>query len=94
MDRQEIPKGGGGKIKRNELAAAFAKLQPRARAERSDHMAAPRSELERQLASIWADLLGVDQIGVDEDVFTLDVDSITMTKMISRLHSLLVSLYR
>jgi acyl-CoA synthetase (AMP-forming)/AMP-acid ligase II/acyl carrier protein len=83
---QEIPKGGGGKIKRRELAAAFAKTLPRARTERGDHMAAPRSELERQLASIWADLLGVDQIGVDEDVFALDVDSITMTKMISRLH--------
>jgi acyl-CoA synthetase (AMP-forming)/AMP-acid ligase II/acyl carrier protein len=83
---QEIPKGGGGKIKRRELAAAFAKIQPRARAERSNHMAAPRSELERQLASIWADLLGVDQIDVDDDVFALDVDSITMTKMISRLH--------
>src|SRR4029079_18549627 len=46
----------------------------------------PRSEWERQLASIWADLLGVNQIGVDEDVFALDVDSIMMTKMISRLH--------
>jgi len=83
---QEIPKGGGGKIKRRELAAAFAKIAPRSRAERSDHMAAPRSEWERQLASIWADLLGVNQIGVDEDVFALDVDSITMTRMISRLH--------
>jgi hypothetical protein len=74
---QEIPKGGGGKIKRSELSAAFSKTLPRARAERGDQMAAPRSELERQLASIWADLLGVDQIGVDEDVFALDVDSIT-----------------
>jgi acyl-CoA synthetase (AMP-forming)/AMP-acid ligase II/acyl carrier protein len=83
---QEIPKGGGGKIKRRELAAAFAKTQPGTRAKRSDHMAAPRSEWERQLAGIWADLLGVDQIGVNEDVFALDVDSITMTKMISRLH--------
>ncbi len=82
---REIPKGGGGKIKRSELAAAFSKTRLRARVEAGDKTVAPRSELERQLAKMWADLLGVDQIGIDEDVFALDVDSITMTMMISRL---------
>ena len=80
---QEIPKGVGGKIKRNELAATFSKAQPPV--ERGGNIAAPRSELERQVANIWADLLDVDQIGIDDDIFALDVDSITMTKMISRL---------
>ena len=80
---QEIPKGVSGKIKRSELAAAFLKAQPPA--ERGGEVAAPRSELERQLARLWAELLDVDHIGIDDDIFALDVDSITMTKMISRL---------
>src|SRR4029077_5615556 len=55
----EIPKGGGGKIKRGELAAAFSKAPP-ATDKRDDEMVSPRSELQRQLAEIWADLLDVD----------------------------------
>ena len=52
---------------------------------RGGKLAAPRSELERQLAEIWAELLDIDQIGIDEDVFALGADSITMTQMILRL---------
>jgi acyl-CoA synthetase (AMP-forming)/AMP-acid ligase II/acyl carrier protein len=81
----DIPKGGGGKIKRAELAAALSLAEPAARARRGHKMAAPRSELEWQVAKIWADLLDVDQIGIDQDVFALGVDSITVTQMISRL---------
>ena len=79
----EIPKGAGGKIKRGELAAAFSKTQPTAE-QRGGKMVSPRSELERQLAGIWADLLDIDQIGVDQDVFALGVDSLAMTQMILR----------
>ena len=78
-----IPKGGGGKIKRGELAAAFSKTQA---ADKLDgEMVSPRLELECQLAGIWADLLDVDQVGVDQDVFALGVDSLAMTQMILRL---------
>ncbi|NOJ48763.1 AMP-binding protein [Bradyrhizobium archetypum] len=80
----EIPKGGGGKVKRDELAAAFSKAPP-ATDKRGDKMVSPRSELQRQLAGIWADLLDIDQVGVDEDVFALGVDSLAMTQMILRL---------
>jgi acyl-CoA synthetase (AMP-forming)/AMP-acid ligase II/acyl carrier protein len=80
----EIPKGGGGKIKRGELAAAFAKAPP-ATDKRGDEMVSSRSELQRQLAGIWADLLDVGQVGVDQDVFALGVDSLAMTQMILRL---------
>ena len=50
-------------------------------------MVAPRSELEWQLAKIWAELLEVDQIGVDQDVFALGADSLTVTQMLSRLRA-------
>jgi acyl-CoA synthetase (AMP-forming)/AMP-acid ligase II/acyl carrier protein len=80
-----IPKGAGGKIRRAELAAALALTPPGARVRRSRKMAAPRFELERQIAKIWADLLDVDRISIDQDVFALGVDSIAVTQMISRL---------
>ena len=80
----EIPKGGGGKIKRGELAAAFSKAPPTTD-KRDDEMVSPRSGLQRQLAGIWAELLDIDQVGVDQDVFALGVDSLAMTQMILRL---------
>jgi acyl-CoA synthetase (AMP-forming)/AMP-acid ligase II/acyl carrier protein/NRPS condensation-like uncharacterized protein len=78
----EIPKGAGGKIKRAELAAALAVSEP---AGRRREKAAPCSQLEREIAKIWSDLLELEQIGNDQDVFALGVDSITVTQMISRL---------
>jgi acyl carrier protein len=79
-----IPKGGGGKIKRGELAAAFSKTQAAAD-KRGGEMVSPRSELECQLAGIWANLLDIEQVGVDQDLFAFGVDSLAMTQMILRL---------
>jgi acyl-CoA synthetase (AMP-forming)/AMP-acid ligase II/acyl carrier protein len=79
----EIPKGAGGKLKRGELAVVFSKTQ--STADKHDgKMIPPPSELERELAGIWADLLDIDQIGMDQDVFALGVDSLAMTQMILR----------
>jgi acyl-CoA synthetase (AMP-forming)/AMP-acid ligase II/acyl carrier protein len=80
----DIPKGGGGKIKRSELATAFSRVPPIAEGLGGEKNS-PRSKLESQLAEIWADILCVDQIGVDQDVFALGVDSLTMMQMILRL---------
>jgi acyl-CoA synthetase (AMP-forming)/AMP-acid ligase II/acyl carrier protein/NRPS condensation-like uncharacterized protein len=81
----EIPKGPAGKIKRAELVAALSTGLPSARVERGGKLVAPRSELEWQLANTWTELLELNQIGIDEDVFALGADSITVTQMLSRL---------
>ena len=57
----EIPKGPAGKIKRAELVAALSITLPTARVERGGKLAAPRSELEWQLADIWAELLELNR---------------------------------
>jgi acyl-CoA synthetase (AMP-forming)/AMP-acid ligase II/acyl carrier protein/NRPS condensation-like uncharacterized protein len=80
----EIPKGAGGKIKRGELAAAFSKPQPWAEEPRGK-IVSPRSDLERQVAGIWAELLDIKEVGIHQDVFALGVDSLAMMQMISRL---------
>jgi acyl carrier protein len=83
----EIPKSPGGKIKRGELAAALGMTARRSVLEHSGTIDARRSELESQLAKIWADLLELDHIGVGQDVFALGADSLTVTQMTSRLRA-------
>jgi acyl-CoA synthetase (AMP-forming)/AMP-acid ligase II/acyl carrier protein len=83
----EIAKGPAGKIKRDELVAALSVTLPRARVERSGKLVAPRSDLEWRLADTWTEVLELNQIGIDEDVFALGADSITVTQMRSRLRA-------
>ncbi|HET7884979.1 MAG TPA: AMP-binding protein [Bradyrhizobium sp.] len=77
-----IPKGAGGKIKRAELQAAFSHPE----AHQIGAGAAPhRSTLAHRLAGAWAEILGSDHVGLEEDVLALGVDSLDMTQMILRI---------
>ncbi|MEU9985116.1 amino acid adenylation domain-containing protein [Streptomyces sp. NPDC050856] len=44
----------------------------------------PRTETERLLAGIWAELLGVDRVGVEDNFFELGGDSILSIQVVSR----------
>jgi acyl carrier protein len=46
---------------------------------------APRSEAERVLAGIWADVLGVDRVGVEDNFFELGGDSLRSMQLTSRM---------
>jgi amino acid adenylation domain-containing protein len=78
----EIPKGASGKIKRGELAALIA-----GESGEEAPIRLPRSELETLLAGLWASLLELPQIGVDQDVLALGADSLVVTQMLSRLRA-------
>jgi amino acid adenylation domain-containing protein/non-ribosomal peptide synthase protein (TIGR01720 family) len=45
---------------------------------------APRTETEQALAAIWAQVLGVDQVGVHDNFFELGGDSILSIQVVSR----------
>ena len=47
---------------------------------------APRNDLERALADIWGDVLGLQDIGVDDGLFELGGDSLLATRIFSRLN--------
>ncbi|WP_027579814.1 non-ribosomal peptide synthetase [Bradyrhizobium sp. Ai1a-2] len=79
---QALPKGASGKLQRSALVELVSAGPA---SEDSEHKRLPRSELERQLAEIWARLLEVEQVGVDQDVFALGADSLAVTQMLSRL---------
>lgn len=46
---------------------------------------APRTPLEQEIAAVWAELLGKDNIGVLDNLFELGGNSITATRIASRL---------
>jgi amino acid adenylation domain-containing protein len=83
----EIPKGPSGKIQRGGLAAGLSTTLPSAGVKDGGKLVPPRSELERQLANTWTELLDLNRIGIDQDVFALGADSITVTQMLSRLRA-------
>ncbi|WP_188306019.1 non-ribosomal peptide synthetase, partial [Streptomyces sp. CBMA123] len=45
----------------------------------------PRNDTERRIARIWADVLGVERVGADDNFFLLGGDSILSMQVVSRL---------
>lgn len=45
----------------------------------------PRTDLERDLAALWRELLSVDRVGVRDDFFRLGGNSLSATRLIARL---------
>ena len=82
----EIPKGPTGKQQRIGLVD---KLGIRARSEAQSTEArlyeAPRSDVERLLAGIWAEVLRIEKIGAGDDFLALGGDSVLAAQVVSRI---------
>lgn len=76
-----LPLTPNGKLDRAALPA------PQRSSERNYR--APRDEREKLLAELWAEVLGVERIGLDDHFFELGGHSLTATRLISRLRSTL-----
>ena len=75
-----LPLTPNGKVDRRALSAA-APARPPA----DDNFVAPRTELEEELAEIWADVLHVERIGVEDNFFDLGGHSLLATRLASRI---------
>jgi non-ribosomal peptide synthase protein (TIGR01720 family) len=71
-----LPLNENGKLDRAALPAPAATTVLRA----SAHVA-PRTPIEQALAEVWAAVLGVETVGVDDDYFALGGDSITAIRI-------------
>jgi amino acid adenylation domain-containing protein len=79
MALKQLPLTPNGKLDRGALPA------PQSRPEEMGEYIAPRTELERTLASIWAQVLRVDQVGVQDNFFELGGHSLLIVQMMERL---------
>ncbi|MGH6875211.1 MAG: non-ribosomal peptide synthetase, partial [Aestuariivirgaceae bacterium] len=74
-----LPLTPGGKLDRKALPKPDER-----RPELSQSYAAPRNEVERMLAEIWADVLSVDRVGIHDNFFDLGGHSLAATRVVSQ----------
>ncbi|WP_437926828.1 amino acid adenylation domain-containing protein [Sorangium sp. So ce291] len=75
---ERLPLSPNGKVDRRALPA------PEAAAPGHRPYVAPRTEEERILAEVWADVLRREQVGVDDNFFDLGGDSIVTLQVLAR----------
>ena len=75
-----MPKTAAGKIDRNALEQQGWSSEHGTHDDRD----APMTDVERKLADIWADVLGFDEITVDDNFFEVGGDSLLTIRILSR----------
>ena len=73
----------------NRILAAIQAWKRKERAGPEGDLIPPRTDLERLLVGIWAEVLGLDNVGVRDNFFWLGGDSLSMIRVIVRIYTLL-----
>jgi acyl carrier protein len=84
MELPALPLTPSGKVDRRALPEPEA-----ARPELAAAYEAPRTELERTIAGVWRELLGVERIGLHDNFFDLGAHSLLLVRAHSRLREAL-----
>ncbi|MFT3661296.1 MAG: amino acid adenylation domain-containing protein [Gordonia sp. (in: high G+C Gram-positive bacteria)] len=77
----EFPMNAAGKLDRRALP------EPVLRAAAEAEYRAPESEVEIRIAELLAELLDVERIGMDDDIFRLGADSLIASRLVARARS-------
>ena len=80
----EIPNTSTGKPQRIGLAERLG-ITPAQRDEETIEFVSPRTSMEKMLAGIWVEVLGIERVGIHDDFFRLGGDSILGARLISRI---------
>jgi amino acid adenylation domain-containing protein len=75
---EALPLGSNGKVDRRALPEPD-------RSRPAAAYVAPRTPVEEKVAAVWAEVLGVDQVGAEDDFFVLGGHSLLATQIVSRL---------
>ncbi len=78
----EIPKGPTGKLQRIGLAEKLGIKATPTRVKAA--YVSPRTPLEASLAAIWAQVLGVERVGIEDDFLSLGGNSLSVTQVIAQ----------
>jgi amino acid adenylation domain-containing protein/non-ribosomal peptide synthase protein (TIGR01720 family) len=76
---ETLPLTSNGKVDRRALPAP-----DKARPALEEAFVAPRTPVEQQLADIWADVLGLQQVGIHDNFFEVGGDSILSIQIVAR----------
>ncbi|HET8846542.1 MAG TPA: amino acid adenylation domain-containing protein, partial [Ktedonobacteraceae bacterium] len=79
VQMEQLPLTPNGKLDRRALP-----LPERSRARWHTPFQEPRTAVERTLATIWQEVLGLDRVGIDDNFFTNGGDSILAILVVSR----------
>jgi len=79
---ERFPLSPNGKVDRRALPAP-----PERPDDVETPLVAPRTEAEAQVAAVWAEVLGVRALGVEDDVFALGAHSLAVTQVAARLRA-------
>jgi amino acid adenylation domain-containing protein/non-ribosomal peptide synthase protein (TIGR01720 family) len=82
----ELPLTSSGKIDRQALSAAAPMREAREETSAATGYMAPRTPAEEVLAAIWAEVLGRERVGVEDNFFRMGGDSILSIQVIARAH--------
>ena len=77
---KELPRTPSGKIDRKALPAPDVK-----RPDLDVAFAAPTTAVQKTLANVWADLLGIDRVGIDDNFFDLGGNSLLSIQCVAQL---------
>lgn len=75
----QLPRGTDDKLEREAINQLIA-----TQSGRTEHVA-PRTNLERVIVGIWEEILGLENIGVNEEFIALGGDSLLAARIVSRL---------
>ncbi len=79
-----LPLTPNGKVDRNAL-----RTLEMPRGELSPSFVAPQTSIEEMLAYIWAEVLGIEQVGIEDNFFELGGHSLIATQLVSRVRTTL-----
>jgi surfactin family lipopeptide synthetase A len=77
---EKLPLTRTGKVDRRALPAPDW-------SQRGEEYVAPRTEVEKQIAEIWQEVLGIDRIGVHDDFFEIGGHSLNATRIVLNLQA-------
>jgi len=82
VHRDDLPKTPNGKVDRKALAAMATTMMDTNRATSN---APPKTALERSIAGVFSEALGVEGIATDDNFFNLGANSLTLVRVVSKL---------